>query len=246
MLLLEEIINGVMSQHELPDSSFARLSNIGIRGYRMLHYHSIGTPKTIPIEVLGNKTAYMPCDLLTVLALGPLNGKGEIVSLTEDSMLGLGDSTSAKRTTQKTDDVIFTEEDYIFSNPISSLTYPGFFQAQYGTGSRSDLGFYRLDWKSRTIIFDFGFQGVDNKICYLPIAGNDDGDYFVHPLFQEALIGFITWQHMVGNRKYNANDRAEAKQYYDNQLRIARRAKNPFSPQDVYNAYYQTTRMARF
>lgn len=245
MLKLEEIINGFMLQHELPDSSFGRVQSLAIRGYRQLHYHSIGGPVTETVDVNGDQTATMPCDLLTVLGIGVVNGRGEMSQLTEDTSLVLADSPSRRHDPHITDDLNFTNIDYLYADPIGSLTYPGFFQQQYGTGSKSDLGFYRLDWKARQVVFDYGITYKSLEIEYLPIA-KDDGVYLVHPLFQEALIGFISWQHMVGNRKYNGNDRADAERYYNNQLRIARRATNPFDPAEIYNQYYRTTRLARF
>jgi hypothetical protein len=243
MLALDEIINGFLSEQDLPNSQFDRIQSIAIRGYRQLHYHSIGRPKQCELDVLPNKTSVLPCDLTNLLDIGVLNFKGELVSLTYDDKLGLYDSTNPQRTAQPIAPVILTNEDYLYTSPIANIDYPFFFMRQYGTGSSSDLGFYKIDWKERVIIYNFGFNYSEVTLSYLPIAG-DDGVYYVDPLFQEALIGFITWRHMVGSRKYTTNDREEAKAYYDNQLRIARRAQSPLNPSEIYNQFNRSTRLA--
>lgn len=243
MIALDEIINGFMLEHDIPDGEFVKVQSIFIRGYRQLHYHSIGKPKQLELEVLPNKTSNLPCELVNLLDIGVPNFKGELVSLTYDDKLGLYDSTSPQRTAQPVAPVILTNEDYLYTSPIANIDYPFFFMRQYGTGSSSDLGFYKIDWKERVIVYNFGFNYSEVTVSFLPIAG-DDGVYWVDPLFQEAIIGFGQWRYMVGSRKYTTNDRQEAKAYYDNQLRIARRAQNPLNPSEIYNQFNRTTRLA--
>jgi hypothetical protein len=75
---------------------------------------------------------------------------------------------------------------------------------------------------------------------YLPQA-TQDGDYIVHPLFEEALINWIIWQDSRGDRKTGDGTKRENERIYFNSLRNARRAVKPFSLDQMYKSWQRTT-----
>lgn len=88
-IYLDEVINQYLSQYRLPDSAYDRVAQLAIRGRKELHLHSCGKPTTVELEVLANKTAKLPCDLLNVLGVSIDNGESNFTILTETDDLYL-------------------------------------------------------------------------------------------------------------------------------------------------------------
>ena len=223
IIYLDEVINNYIAENDYPDSAYERLQSIAIRSYRQLHLHATGKPQLAEMEVLANKTSQLPCNFLSKIAIGVLNDKGEIVSLTEESNLGLiSDGSRLINSTHSTNS----------DRLLNSDNYTGSYR-NYGSGSRSDLGFYRIDFENNLVIYSPDLPYDTIFIEYLPIAGTDCDNYIVHPFFQEAVLSFITWH----DRKKSPQEKAQAERQYWNWLRIGQRSMKPFDSHDVYNSY---------
>lgn len=233
MITLDEIINGYMLQNELPQAMEYRIEQLAIRGYRQLHYHAIGLPKQETLDILANGTACLPCDFLTKLRIGPINGRGEIQAMVDNGILSLK--------SKKPNDALTPE---LNANDLyydTNYNYPNF-QMQLGVGSLNNIGAYRIDYESNMVIFETNSRLNDIQIEYLPMVEEADG-YVVHPFFQEALIAWLKWQDSIGRPKF-ANERAINERDFDNAYHKARRAMKPFNVGDMYNQYRQSVRMA--
>ena len=239
-ITMDEIVNAYLDAEEVPDSLYRRIHGLGVRAYRQIYMHATGQPIPVELEVLANKTAILPCDCLNKISVGTLNAKGQISPFTEDGGLGLGDATNVNRLGQPTQDITINQNAEIYYNPNG--TYVGsFLGGQYGSGARSDLGFYRMDWEQRLIIFDFQFPYTSVWMEYLPVF-TDDGQYNVSPFFVEAILSFIEWK----DKRNGASDRANAERQWGNQFRIGRRSMKPFDASQVFLSYNRTTRQGRF
>ncbi len=236
---LDEIVNFYLDQWELPDGQYRRIHSLGVRAYRQIYMHATASPVPVEIEVLPNKTANLPCDYLNKITLGVMNSNGEISSLTEDELLGLGNQTSIGRLDQKTQQVTVDDDNYIFYNENGNLLPPFAFM-ELGVGARSDLGFYRIDLETRTIIFDFMFPYTTVWLEYMPIY-TDNGEYTVNHFFVEAIISFIGWK----DQRRSFNDRRDAERTWWNELRVGKRSMKPFDPSQAFAQYYRTTRPGR-
>lgn len=218
ILFLDELINNYLSENDYPDSAYERLQSIAIRSYRQLHLHATGKPQTEEMEVLANKTSQLPCDFLSKIAIGVLNAQGEIVSLTEENNLGL--ISDGSRLTNPTQETNSDTEDNLCNRNL-------------GSGSRSDLGFYRIDYENNLVIYNPDLPYDTIFIEYLPIAGTDCDNYIVNPFFQEAVLFFISWH----DRKKSLQERNLARADYYNELRKGQRSMKPFDAHDAYNSY---------
>lgn len=236
---MDEIVNFYLDAEESPDSLYGRIHGLGVRAYRQIHMHAQGEPLSVELEVLANKTAILPCDCLNKIGVGILNNHGEISPLTEDNNLGLGNSSSINRVDKGVSGLLVDNTSAIFYNP-NGTNVGTMLTGQYGSGARSDLGFFRIDWDQRLIIFDFNFPYTSVWLEYLPVFSND-GTYIVNPFFVEAVLSFIEWK----DKRRNANDRNAAKREFGNQIRIGRRSMKPFDPGQVFNQYYRTNRLSR-
>lgn len=238
---LDEIVNMYLDAWELPDSQYGRIFTLGVRGFRQIYAHAQAAPISVELEVLANKTSILPCDCLNKIDLGVLNALGEISPLTEDSNLGLGMATSDDRLGQPTDTrLTLDNESDIYYNADGNYLTPFVF-GQFGSGARSDLGFFRMDYDARLIVYDFAFSYPSVWLEYLPMF-TDNGEYNVNPFFVEAIIAFIEWN----DKRRSPSDRNTARQTYYNEIRIGKRSMKPFDVGQVYNSYNRSTRQARY
>jgi hypothetical protein len=246
LITLDEVTEFFLDQFDyIPESRYDKVSRLAIRGFRLFHRDSTGIPKTVTIPVQANNTAVLPSDCLTKIAIGVLNQRGEIASLTEDSLLSLTKDESSQRLKQPTDHTLIDNTDMIinFTENLNT-TYPFLGYGQYGLGATGTLGFYRIDWGHRVIIFNFGFCQQEIIFEYLATPNCEDGNFMINALYQEALIAFIAWQYSVGDKKASRAERLDNKRDYDVAYANARRAAHPFDPSNVYNQYRQGVRLS--
>lgn len=239
---LDEIVNGYLSARELPQSKYRKIYAIAIRGFRLFLRDSLAIPITTTLEVLANNTAVLPVGALNKISVGVLNQRGEINSLTYDPILGLGESTNPNRLNQQTYHSLVDNDDLIFSLQDNlNIGYPigGF--GQLGIGSSSTVGFYNINWQTRVMVFNFHyFCPTSVQFVYLGVPC-EDGDYAIHPFFQEALHAYIEWQ---ANLMSGLGLRDRNKRDFDVSYRNARFSMQPFDSSDVFNQQRMATRMA--
>ena len=202
--------------------------------------HATATPIEIPIEVLANKTSLLPCDCLSKIRIGVLNGQGEVSPLTEDGSIGFAGNSSPSRTSQQSVPILLNNDANIYYDPNGNYVAPFIF-GQFGSGAKSDLGFYNIDWGSRIITYDFNFPYSEVYIKYMPVFSNN-GEYPVNPFFLEAIMAFIEWN----DKRRSTVDRNSAEKRYYNEFRVGKRSIVSFDLEQAILQYNRTTRIARF
>lgn len=244
MITLAEIVDDFLSAYEMPLSKSRRIERIAVRGFRLFWRDSTGTPKEVVLNIQANGTAPMPADMMTLLAIGPINQRGEIASLTEDTLLSLTDSESPDRYSQPQSDTLITGDQIIFSYQDSLVNVPSQSYELLGVGSTGTIGFYKLDWGNRVILFNFKTRLTNVHLSYLGLPQTENGDYFIDPIFAESMIAYIAWQDSVGDKKATLGQRRANKDDFDIQYVNARKAKTPLNPSDIYNQQRRDTREA--
>ena len=242
---LDEIVNNYLDQYHRPDRDYRIIYGIAVRGLRLFYRDATGQPQTVDLTIQANNTAVLPIGALNRIACGVLNNRGELAPFTYDPSLSLYDSTNTARTEQPTEQTLITNEQFfVGSTELNNGYLPGYGYNQLGVGSQPNLGFYNIDWANRVVVFNFGKIAYPTvQFVYLGLPCCNNGDYFVHPFFQEALISWIDWQVSIpkrGARKGKSPEEAT----FDMQYRNARTAMDPFSTSDVYNQYRQSLRLA--
>ncbi len=244
---LDEITNFFLDQHQYPQSKYRRIYSIAIRGWRLFYRDATGYPKTVILPILGNQTSVLPADAMNKISVGVLNQRGEIASLTYDPLLSFANAESPARISQPTQQTLATGEEILFSLQDSgNLGFVGYGNfGQYGVGSQPVLGFYNIDWQNRLIVY--GFHNCPNvtsvQFSYLSSVP-ENGDYVIHPFFQEALIAYINWQDSVGNARKSKGERQLNERDFNVQYRNAMRAMTPFDPSEQYNQWRQSQRLS--
>lgn len=243
-LTLDEITNWFLDQFNLPQSQFDRISRLAIRGYRLFYRDSTGMPQTITLTVQANGTAVLPVNALNKISVGVLNNRGELASLTYDPLLSSFDATSSTRQQQTAYETLITNEELVVGiQELQAGLVPLLGYGQFGVGGTGTIGFYNIDWKQRVMTFNFGFRLPTVEFVYLGLPC-EDGNYLIHPFFQEALIAWMTWQDMIGKRNVGVGDKQLAKRNFDVQYDNARKSMSPCDPSDVYNLYRRNMRLA--
>lgn len=244
MITLDEITEGYCLQHSIPESRYFLITQLGIRGLRLFHRDSTGFPQTATLTVLANGTAVLPVNAQNKISVGVLNNRGEIASLTYDPLLSMFDAENSLRTQQVTQDTLINNEQFIVeSQELQGGLVPLLGYGQYGVGSQPNIGFYNIDWEQRVMIFNFGFNQPTVQFVYLGLPC-ENGNYLIHPFFQEPLINYINWQRSVGNPKVSRGDKLDAKRDFDVSYRNARMAMAPLDPSDIYNQYRASIRLS--
>lgn len=241
---LDEVINFYLDMFNLPQSQYDRISRLAIRGYRLFYRDSTGIPKEVTLPVLANGTSVLPVDAMSKLSVSVLNNRGERASLVYDQLLALTDVESGKREQQPTQEVQLTETELILSYPETQAGLQiGYGYGQFGIGSQPVLGFYNIDWGQRVIVYNFGFCLPEVIFGYLGLYDNN-GEYYIHPFYLEALISWMSWQDMIGSRKVGIGEKREAERVFNVQYRNARFASSPFDASSIYNQWRQTLRLS--
>lgn len=174
-LSLTQIVHSYISQWEKPESSFRRLYSTGLRGYKFCELHGSGTPKTVTLEVLSNKTAILPDNCLSVLNIGFLNASGELINIKRNEELTLSKSTATDRTEQKTE--------------CESVEETG----------------YRIDYDNSRIVLPFDFRYDELVAEYLPVFEETNEDLIIADQFEETLIEWIGWKDKTQSPQDRAN-----------------------------------------
>lgn len=242
---LDEIVIDYLDQYKRPDRDYRIIYGIAVRGLRLFYRDATGQPQTVDLTVLANNTAVLPIGALNRIKCGVLNNRGEIAPFTYDPDLSLFDSTNPQRTGQPTSDLLVNNQQFLVAATEFNNGYlPGYGYEQLGIGSTPVLGFYNIDWANRVVVFNFGKMSYPTvQFVYLGLPCCNNGDYFVHPFFQEALISWIDWQVTKPKRLARKGKSAEENDF-DIQYRNARMAMDPFSVSDQYNQWRASLRMA--
>jgi len=245
LITLDEIVNNFLDMHQMPQSKYRRIYSMAIRGYRLFYRDSLGIPKQVTLPILANGTSVLPTDCMSNISIGVLNQRGEIASLTYDQLLSITDSTSNDRYSQQTEGTLVDNDQMLFSLQdgvnVGYAGYGGF--GSLGVGSQPVIGFYNIDWANRVIIYNFHTQQTEVIFEYLAVP-NADGDYAIHPFFQEAMIAWLNWQDSIGNARKGKGERQLNQRDFDVQYLNARKSLHPFNPSDLYNVSRQGDRMA--
>ena len=222
MLTLDQLISSYLSQHERPQAEYRRLYDLALRGFKYMQLHSTGLPTTIELDVLANKTAVFPADVLSVIEVGWQDDTGHIVPLTQNSSMTTLNSTSTTRLAdaQLADPAV---------NTVTSLVPT--------QGDRIQLGYsYKIDYENSIIVLDYDFPESTIVVKYLPMFSEQSEDYVVSEYFEEAILAYLQWQDSK-RIKNTAADRQMNRADFFNELRIARQAMQSFSLRELYEVH---------
>lgn len=118
------------------------------------------------------------------------------------------------------------EDVYWFEN----FAHGEFTGGRYGQkGGQSESGYYRIDYATGELIVASLAEGASVIIEYLSNGINDDGDIFVLPTVEEALIAGVRWLSVRSKPRTSMWQVRDARSEYYNQKRLARARSTEFN-----------------
>ena len=198
---LKRVVGYFLDQYNLSHDEMDKAWIISFRALQDLNQQIAAEPKTIRVPISGNKTAPFPQDYLSWTKIGILDGNGQVSTLKINNSLTKLNATSPNRLDYLTADIA-TSLPYLAGNPyFYNYYYNGVYQILYGVGGGLiQFGECTVDEKNNIMIFPPNFQ-YDSVILEYLSSPQDDDDYQVQTVLQEAIIAFIEWKYKFQPRE---------------------------------------------
>lgn len=196
---LKQVVSYALDECEKSYSDFDRAWIIGLRALVDMNFDVAGEPKTVRIELNGNKTATIPSDNIGWSKVGLLDNNGCISTLKINNGLTTWMDTSPNRITKLADSEINNSIGLLSNGvPYINYYYEGNYCNLFGIGGGLiQYGECKVDEKNGVIIFPPDFQYNSIMFEYLSSPERNE-DYKVELRFQEAVISFIKWKFKLG------------------------------------------------
>lgn len=233
---LDSIIYDYLGASEQSDHKYKKIFDIAYRGMETLGLDAFYKIKSVKLPVLGTKVVQLPGDCLQWSKVGYFDWNGGVVPIAYNS----NKSSFAGLLPNRLDRVhslvnllgSFDPCASVFCNYFSD----GIITNIYGTPATAPYAgsFIVADGY---IELDPGF--VPTHICleYVANPGNGDKAYMVPVQFREALVAWIGWQdiaYLPPSRRGTLGDKAERKNNFFNERRLAIARYKPFRIEQQY------------
>ncbi len=245
---LSEIVKEYLDERMQSDmSNFDIYMRIGKNGYRDLWNDGFAITVIDQLELNPNlPVSDIPDDCLKIMGIYA-HHRGKVYPLTED-----------KRIFFKKDDC----GDPVLDNLAGSGTAWGvgaygntqsnyYFRGQdiganYGIGSRSYFGSYRINQGEDRIEFDSTLRPQTLIIKYITtVDGQEkDGDFLVHPFLMDAIKDYIDWKTNQRKRSVSLAVKDDLYRTYQDSKRIAKRRKDSMSLEQIKDVVRSTWTLA--
>lgn len=191
---LKRVVTYFLDQYNLPHDEMDKAWVISFRALQDLNQQIAAEPKTLRIPVSGNKTVPFPVDYLSWTKIGILDANGEVSTLKINNAISKLNDNSPNRIARLTPDIA-NSLPILANNPIFyNYYYNGVYQTLYGVGGGLvQYGECTVDNNNRVIVLSPNFQ-YDSIILEYLSSPQDDNDYEVQMVLQEAIIAFIEWK----------------------------------------------------
>lgn len=227
---LSEIVGMALDEFNLGKNEYARFYRFAIRGLRNLNWDVTGYPKEVEICLDCDLTAKLPDDFLREIKVGVDIGNGEISALTRNDNLSLNGLGSCDRLTNH------AGYNYGYYGYYGSTRNSYNIGGSLGVGSHANIGEFKIDMESGLIVLAPDFCHSTIILRYLSCTEMNGQDLSIHEFASEALVSFIKWKFMVGNRKYSQGERLEAKNDYFTAKKVANIRLHAMTQQDMNQA----------
>lgn len=198
---LKGIVSMFLDANGLSWDEMDRAWIIAFRALVDLSQSIAAEPKTVRLPLNGNKTVTIPSDYLSWSKIGILDSNGQISTLKVNSALTTYKDSNPNRISQLTPDIATTFPLLAGSPYFYNYGYDGVYQNLFGIGGGLvQYGECRVDETNNVIILNPEFRYDSIMLEYLSSPQNDD-DYQIQIVLQEAVIAFIEWKYKLAPRE---------------------------------------------
>lgn len=223
---LKRVVSYFLDEQNKSGADFHRAWIIAFRALVELGFNIAFEPETFRLPVNGNMTATLPQGYLKWTKIGVINASGEVSFLKINNSLTKWRDSSPNRLSNISPDINDTDLSFNTLNPFFSNYYFGsFYTPLFGLGAGMvTYGDCVVDEANNLIVLAPTFPYADVLVECL-ISQQQNEDYQIQTVCQEAVIAFIAWKFKVGSE-----------QDYYNRLIEARRKLKPITLQEIQQA----------
>jgi hypothetical protein len=244
-ITLDSVVNNYLDQSEQGIHKYYKIWQLAFRGLEQLGLDFFYTVKSVKLPVNNNKTVSLPSDFVKYTKIGVLNNNGEIAEIKFNNNL----TTFADLLPDRNDKI---EDNYLFGNyNWKSTTFYNYCGVMgggvvYGIPSGGAyIGSFKIDPENNLVVLNESY-GYDYLMVEY-IASPKEGEEILLPVqFREALISYVSWQDIVfmpNSRKGALGDKAQRKNNFYNERRLANARYKPFYLSEAYEQSLQNTRI---
>lgn len=244
MLTVDSCINDYLTESEQSNHKYFKLWHIAYRGVEDLGLSFFYQVQSFKLPVTANKTVPLPEGYRMWSKVGPLNDRGEIISIQYNNKLTTYADLSTDRIGKTEDNALWDWNN--FNSPFFFNWWNGdYFAPVYGVASGGPfIGTFKIDDANNLLLLDpfYGYPYIMVECIVTPKEGDQ---IFIPSQFREALISWIRWKDNISSPATShmgiAEKQIRRKEYF-NDRRLALAKWRPINITDAYNWALENTR----
>jgi len=197
---LKQVISYFIDENSLSWDELDKSWVIAFRALVELNQSIAAEPITTRLPVEGNKTVVLPSDYLSWSKIGVMDSNGQLSTLKVNTAITTFKDNNPNRLSHLTPDI---------NNVLKSLSvvpfyynygYNGSYQTLYGAGDGLvQFGECVVDETNNIIVLEPEFK-YDSVLLEYVSSPQENGDYEIQTVLQEAVIAFLAWKYKLGSR----------------------------------------------
>ncbi len=197
---LKTIVSYWLDENSKSMGDFDRGWVIAFRALLDIGYNISFEPKSVRLPVNGNLTVTLPADYVKWTKIGILNASGEVSTLKINTSLTKFRDDNPNRLTAISSDISDTDFSNLVLNPYFLNCYFGNYYAPlFGLGGGMvQYGECVVDETNHVIVLGPTYPFADVLLEYVSNPQQDE-DYQIEVVLQEAVIAFLNWKTKTGN-----------------------------------------------
>lgn len=231
---LKKIVSMFLDENDKSMGDFDKAWIIAFRAYADLGFDIAFEPETFRLPVNGNMTVTLPSGYIKWTKIGIINASGEVSVLKVNTSLTKFRDNNPNRLSLITPDIPDFDTSNFFANPFFYNCYFGnVYSPYFGIGGGLvTYGECVVDEKNNVIVLSPTYTFPDVLLeCIISPQQNED--YQIQMVCQEAVIAFMAWKFKVGKEE----------DYYFRKQEARRRLK-PVTLQEINQAIRENQKYA--
>lgn len=232
---MKTVVSYAIDEMDSGMGSFDKAWLFAFRGWVEVGLNIAFEPMTVRLPVnTGNMTVTLPAGYLKWTKIGILNASGEVAYLRRNTSLTKWRDNNPNRLTAITPDIPDQDAANYFQNPFFyNYYFGGAYTPYFGFGNGLvTYGDFDVDEANGVIVLQSTYSFPDILLEYIG-SPQQNSDYQVPIVCQEALIAFIKWKFKQGTE-----------QEYYTRLIESRRKLKPITLQEIQQAIRENQKYA--
>lgn len=233
MTSLDNIVRSALADMGLPVHYYMQFLHYGVDFLQNeLFLDTAGTVKTTKITISDTLVNDLPDDYLDYVRVGMNRGKYIVPMPKRPTLMDVSEELDSTNL-----DIVIPFDGYYWANYINSYAehYGKFYGADTDGGDHFNIVGNKIIW---------GYAFNPNDTVYLQYLSNTSisTTTLVHPYYEAALIGFMSWKYSEWNKQDNLSSKERAKRQYYAEYRKARARKFQLTPEQIVTLLRRSTK----